>query len=171
MRFLSKDITQNRFINISYSLLFVLFVYLGIQTNVSQSNSTTALAVISEPTTVVVQDEVTTTSEETTTTIMTSIVEETTTTTVLVVKTLPKIIESGNGPPHNITTLLGCIAYYESGWGADPNVFQFIPSTWRSYGGSGNPEDASYARQEEIFWLAWNDSGPHHWAAQKGRCF
>lgn len=171
MRFLDKDIIQNRFISISYFLLFVLFISLGVQTNISQSSNKPKLAAISKPVKVFVKDDITTTTVEEVTTTSTTVVEEITTTTIKVVITSPKIVESVGGPPHNTTTLLGCIAYYESGWGADPNVFQFIPSTWRSYGGTGNPEDASYARQEEIFWLAWNDSGPHHWAAQKGRCF
>jgi hypothetical protein len=65
-----------------------------------------------------------------------------------------------------------CIGWYESRNGdADPNIYQFIPSTWRAYGGTGRPEDASVAEQNRIFDLAWADGGPHHWAAQKGRCF
>lgn len=74
--------------------------------------------------------------------------------------------------PNEKDTLVGCIAYYESTWGqADSNVFQFVNSTWRAYGGTGDPANASWARQLEIFWVAWNDSGEHHWAAQAGRCF
>ncbi len=63
-------------------------------------------------------------------------------------------------------------AKYESTSGqADSNIYQFVPSTWRAYGGVGNPWDASVDRQTEVFWAAWADGGPQHWAAQKGRCF
>lgn len=68
--------------------------------------------------------------------------------------------------------LIGCIAYYESRNGLiDTNIFQFTSGTWKAYGGTGDPADASIAEQIKRFWLAWNDDGKHHWAAQKGRCF
>jgi outer membrane murein-binding lipoprotein Lpp len=68
--------------------------------------------------------------------------------------------------------LSDCIAKYESTNGAlDSNLYQFVPGTWRAYGGTGDPGDASVEEQTRIFWLAWNDAGEHHWAAQKGRCF
>lgn len=117
----------------------------------------------------------TTTSSTILTSTSTSIKPRNTTTvkpkpSTTVAKTVNKA-NSVNGPPRNTTTLVGCIAYYESTWGKDPNVFQFTQGTWRSYGGEGSPEKASYQRQEEVFWLAWKDNGKHHWAAQKGRCF
>lgn len=97
---------------------------------------------------------------------------KTTTTEPYVVTTIPSVIFSGSdGPPHNTTSLVGCISYYESTWGKDPNVFQFTQGTWETYGGVGLPSNASYSRQETIFWIAWEDDGPNHWAAQKGRCF
>lgn len=110
---------------------------------------------------------------ETTTTLIPEVTTTTSTTIVIVVTTVttakPKPLV--DGPPHNTTTLVGCISYWESSWGKDPNVFQFIQSTWEHYGGVGSPSRALYSVQEAIFWLAWNDDGPHHWAAQKGRCF
>lgn len=30
---------------------------------------------------------------------------------------------------------------------------------------------AEYEEQTRLFWIAWEDDGYHHWAAQKGRCF
>lgn len=72
----------------------------------------------------------------------------------------------------NLSSLPACIAYYESTSGqADSNIYQFVPSTWAAYGGEGNPENASVGKQTEVFWVAWADGGPQHWAAQKGRCF
>lgn len=73
--------------------------------------------------------------------------------------------------PPDGETLRACIAHYESTSGLDPNIYQFTDRTWQAYGGTGQPEDASYAEQTRIFWLAWNDAGRQHWAAQKGRCF
>lgn len=69
-------------------------------------------------------------------------------------------------------TLQNCIAYWESGNGTtSSNQFQFTLGTWHTYGGTGDPEDAEFSTQVRIFWIAWADDGPHHWAAQKGRCF
>lgn len=68
--------------------------------------------------------------------------------------------------------LQNCIAYWESGNGTTSNnQFQFTLGTWHTYGGTGDPEYASFATQVRIFWIAWADDGHHHWAAQKGRCF
>ncbi len=76
------------------------------------------------------------------------------------------------GSVDNLSSLPACIAKYESTSGqADSNIYQFVPSTWRAYGGEGSPGDASVDRQTEVFWAAWADGGPQHWAAQKGRCF
>ncbi len=115
--------------------------------------------------------------ETTTSTTSTTVAEIVTTTSTI--KVIPKVttttavyvVTNSDGPPRNTTTLVGCIAYYESTWGKDPNVFQFTQGTWENYGGVGSPSRASYATQEKIFWLAWEDDGYHHWAAQKGRCF
>lgn len=130
---------------------------------------------------IIESDEATTTTQEVTTTTSTTIEVITTTTThyhppttikPYVDTTLPQeIASSSDGPPRNTTTLVGCIAYYESTWGLDPNVFQFTQGTWEAYGGTGSPSNASYSVQERMFWLAWEDAGHHHWAAQKGRCF
>lgn len=67
--------------------------------------------------------------------------------------------------------LQACIAHYESTSGLHPNIYQFQQGTWEAYGGTGSPSNASKAEQDRIFWLAWEDAGEHHWAAQKGRCF
>lgn len=70
------------------------------------------------------------------------------------------------------STVRSCIARYESGNGASSsNVYQFTQTTWRVYGGTGSPENASLAEQNRIFDLAWADAGRSHWAAQRGRCF
>lgn len=142
-------------------------------TAVSIENTTTILPVV----------ETTTTIPETTTTEPTIVVRTTvttraatyTTTTLssYVSTTIPESRSSGSdGPPRNTTTLVGCIAYYESTWGdSSSNVFQFVQGTWNAYGGTGSPGNAPYWRQEEVFWAAWEDDGHHHWAAQKGRCF
>lgn len=118
-------------------------------------------------------EQITTTTEviEVINTTSTSIIKLKTTTTEVYSKPIGEKESSFDGPPHNITSLVGCIAFYESTWGEDPNVFQFTQGTWEAYGGVGSPSLASYSRQEVIFWLAWEDDGQHHWAAQKGRCF
>lgn len=167
----------------------VLLAYIGSQTMPLQSKSKaykepssieiTLPDIPIETSTTTTSIEVTTTVPETTTTepyvettVTTQYVPKTTTTKPYVDTTTPKVIISGtDGPPHNTTTLIGCISWYESNWGADPNVFQFTQGTWEAYGGTGSPSNASYSVQEAIFWLAWADDGPHHWAAQKGRCF
>jgi septal ring factor EnvC (AmiA/AmiB activator) len=59
----------------------------------------------------------------------------------------------------------------ESGgsWGAvNPSsgaggAYQILPSTWRLYGGSGLPQDASPAEQSRIAAQIWADSGPSAW--------
>ncbi len=81
-------------------------------------------------------------------------------------------ITSGSLSVAGLSDLPACIAKYESTSGQlDSNIYQFVPSTWKTYGGEGSPENASVSRQTEVFWTAWADGGPHHWAAQKGRCF
>lgn len=182
MRFFEKDITKKRFITIFYCLLFVLLIYLGTQTGSSNSNNEnnftytsqmTSFLVNDTTTTVLIEETVTTVEEITVTTIEEVVASSTTTEVVSTKNTFDSSSNFSDldGPPHNLTTLVGCISYYESTWGIDPNVFQFVQSTWEAYGGVGSPENAPYWRQEEIFWLAWEDSGQHHWAAQKGRCF
>ena len=42
-------------------------------------------------------------------------------------------------------------------------AYQILPSTWRLYGGSGNPQDASPAEQSRIAAQIWADSGPSAW--------
>lgn len=73
--------------------------------------------------------------------------------------------------PADGEALRACIAHYESTSGLDPNWYQFEQGTWAAYGGKDSPANASYEEQTRIFWLAWEDDGHHHWAAQKGRCF
>lgn len=143
-----------------------LTAYKGLALNTSTTNET----VVDVTTTVF---ETTTTQSSVVETIVTTRpVSKATTTSLYSVTTLPlDTFSELDGPPHNITSLVGCISYYESTWGKDPNVFQFTQGTWEAYGGVGSPSNASYSRQEAIFWIAWEDDGPHHWAAQKGRCF
>src|SRR5688572_27267759 len=160
-----------------YVVLFfavaILLVFIGTQTEgkrVPQKvYKETALPPIETSTTIVqvitTVPETTTTTEpivETTTTH--THVPRTTTSEAYVVTTIPERAPSGSGgPPRNTTTLVGCIAFYESTWGdADPNVFQFVQGTWEAYGGTGSPSNAPYWRQEEVFWLAWQDAGHHH---------
>lgn len=175
MWFIGKDSTKKRAQIVLLCLSIVLLVYLGTKTNFSRTKEYKRIT-ISESYPFLPSDDTTSTFliEETTTS-----VEKITTTTIKVVVTIPRTTISTvqdsfsehDGPPRNITSLIGCIAYYESTWGLDPNVFQFIQSTWEAYGGVGYPGNAPYSRQEEIFWLAWHDDGPNHWAAQQGRCF
>jgi hypothetical protein len=158
----------------------VLLAYFGKQTVPMQSESqthkesvsletTTTSTVLVETTTTV--PEITTTTEPVVEITVTTRVSRTTTTKPYMDTTLPETASGSDGPPRNTTTLVGCIAFYESTWGKDPNVFQFTQGTWEAYGGTGSPSNASYSHQEEIFWLAWEDAGHHHWLAQKGRCF
>jgi peptidoglycan hydrolase CwlO-like protein len=42
-------------------------------------------------------------------------------------------------------------------------AYQIMPSTWRLYGGSGAPQDASPAEQSRIAAQIWRDSGPSAW--------
>jgi predicted nucleic acid-binding Zn-ribbon protein len=42
-------------------------------------------------------------------------------------------------------------------------AYQILPSTWRLYGGSGAPQDASPAEQSRIAAQIWADSGPGAW--------
>ncbi len=172
--------TSRRYFLFAIVSSMVLLAYIGAQTMSMPRESKTykeSNSVIETTTSLILE---TTTIPETTTTVE-SVVETTTThthvprTTITepyVVTTVPEQVSSGSvGPPHNTTSLVGCISYYESRWGADPNVFQFQQGTWEAYGGTGSPSNAPYWRQEEIFWLAWEDAGHHHWLAQKGRCF
>src|SRR4051812_7884875 len=43
-------------------------------------------------------------------------------------------------------------------------AYQILPSTWRLYGGSGSPQDASPSEQSQIASQIWSDSGPSAWA-------
>jgi peptidoglycan hydrolase CwlO-like protein len=43
-------------------------------------------------------------------------------------------------------------------------AYQILPSTWRLYGGSGSPQDASPSEQSQIAAQIWADSGPSAWA-------
>jgi len=43
-------------------------------------------------------------------------------------------------------------------------AYQILPSTWRLYGGSGAPQDASPSQQSNIAAQIWADSGPSAWA-------
>ena len=42
-------------------------------------------------------------------------------------------------------------------------AYQVLPSTWASYGGKGNPEDAPKAEQDAIAAQIWSDSGGGAW--------
>src|SRR5215218_478090 len=42
-------------------------------------------------------------------------------------------------------------------------AYQILPSTWRLYGGSGNPQDASPSEQSQIAAQIWADSGASAW--------
>lgn len=41
---------------------------------------------------------------------------------------------------------------------------QALPSTFHTYGGSGDPEDAPPLVQHRIFHAIWGDSGPSAWS-------
>lgn len=43
-------------------------------------------------------------------------------------------------------------------------AYQILPSTWRAYGGSGLPHQASKAEQDRIAGLIWADVGPSAWS-------
>jgi peptidoglycan hydrolase CwlO-like protein len=43
-------------------------------------------------------------------------------------------------------------------------AYQILPSTWRTYGGEGAPQDAPKAEQDRIAAMIWRDSGPSAWA-------
>jgi peptidoglycan hydrolase CwlO-like protein len=43
-------------------------------------------------------------------------------------------------------------------------AYQILPSTWRTYGGQGAPQDAPKAEQDRIAAMIWGDSGPSAWA-------
>jgi Transglycosylase-like domain len=48
-------------------------------------------------------------------------------------------------------------------------AYQILPSTWREYGGSGEPQNAPPAEQDRIAARIWADSGPAAWVcAQNG---
>jgi septal ring factor EnvC (AmiA/AmiB activator) len=42
-------------------------------------------------------------------------------------------------------------------------AYQILPSTWRLYGGQGNPQDAPKSEQDQIAAQIWADSGPGAW--------
>ena len=42
-------------------------------------------------------------------------------------------------------------------------AYQILPSTWRLYGGSGSPQNASPQQQSQIAAQIWADSGPSAW--------
>jgi predicted nucleic acid-binding Zn-ribbon protein len=42
-------------------------------------------------------------------------------------------------------------------------AYQILPSTWRLYGGSGAPQNASPSQQSQIASQIWADSGPSAW--------
>ena len=49
-----------------------------------------------------------------------------------------------------------------SGSGAG-GAYQIMPSTWRTYGGKGRPQDGSKAQQDHVASQIWHDSGPGAW--------
>ncbi len=77
-------------------------------------------------------------------------------------------VERWLGGPYSIPTY---IVMCESGgnYGAvNPSsgaggAYQILPSTWRLYGGHGNPQDAPKSEQDSIAAQIWADSGPSAW--------
>jgi len=47
-------------------------------------------------------------------------------------------------------------------------AYQILPSTWRLYGGQGQPQDASPQQQSAIAAQIWADSGPGAWVCAGG---
>ena len=49
-------------------------------------------------------------------------------------------------------------------------LFQFIPSTWASVGGTGNPVNASVREQTYRAWLVWSRDGGswREWSTARG---
>ncbi len=47
-------------------------------------------------------------------------------------------------------------------------AYQILPSTWKLYGGTGRPQDASPAEQARIAALIWADSGSSAWECAAG---
>ncbi|MGZ5386147.1 MAG: transglycosylase family protein [Solirubrobacterales bacterium] len=43
-------------------------------------------------------------------------------------------------------------------------AYQILPSTWRAYGGSGLPHEASKAEQDRIAAIIWREDGPGAWS-------
>lgn len=43
-------------------------------------------------------------------------------------------------------------------------AYQILPSTWRAYGGSGLPHQASKTEQDRIAAIIWREDGPGAWA-------
>jgi muramidase (phage lysozyme) len=43
-------------------------------------------------------------------------------------------------------------------------AYQIMPSTWRAYGGTGLPQDASPGEQSAIASKIWAASGPSAWS-------
>lgn len=72
----------------------------------------------------------------------------------------------------------GCIIAHESGGNpraVNPSsgaggLFQFLPSSWRAYGGSGRPQDAPVAEQWRIAYAAYARSGWSPWGGQPYTC-
>jgi hypothetical protein len=82
--------------------------------------------------------------------------------------TQPTTTQSTGGSGYAIP---GYIVQCESGgnWHAvNPSsgaggAYQIMPSTWRAYGGSGLPQDASPAEQSAIASKIWSSAGPSAW--------
>jgi septal ring factor EnvC (AmiA/AmiB activator) len=76
---------------------------------------------------------------------------------------------SYQGGPYSIPTYIvmcesrGNYSALNSSSGAG-GAYQILPSTWRAYGGSGLPHQASKAEQDRIAAMIWADSGPSAWA-------
>lgn len=43
-------------------------------------------------------------------------------------------------------------------------AYQILPSTWRAYGGTGLPHEASKAEQDRIAAIIWREDGPGAWS-------
>jgi hypothetical protein len=46
-------------------------------------------------------------------------------------------------------------------------AYQILPSTWRLYGGSGSPQNASQSEQDRIASQIWADSGGAAWVCAR----
>lgn len=73
------------------------------------------------------------------------------------------------GGPYAIPTYIvmcesgGNYSAYNPSSGAG-GAYQILPSTWRAYGGTGLPHQASKAEQDRIAAAIWADSGPSAWS-------